>query len=127
VVEPAHEIVVAQEIGAWRVVFTKPAGLEQGGPRTVQIVPREGASESGLAVGVSSRVLRRIDFQLAGEQWRERRKGRLQASRRDLARRRENLRTATEEGITERYLASLGRAYVGLVIKGGTDRHPGTG
>jgi hypothetical protein len=103
-----------QEIGPWLVTFKWPDGATQGGPRSIEIGPRPGATEEELAGGLSSTVLRKVDFTAAADQWRAGQQPHLDVARVDVA----GLRRAAKEGLTPTYLSHLAAAYVTLVDQG---------
>jgi predicted component of type VI protein secretion system len=78
---------------------------------TVQ--PREGATVEDIGPGISSTVLRRIDFAGLSELWRASRDVGIAMD--DL---RAALRSAATQGVTDGYLALLSAAYVTLVQAG---------
>ena len=110
---------VMQGIGDdWVVTMEWPAGVENGGPMRLVIEPI-GANPVG---GLSSTVLRQVDFRDAIERFREQ----LAASER---RSRDNeklleklnaelLREALSKGVDDDYLALLSSAYVSAVNRG---------
>jgi hypothetical protein len=99
----------------WEVVFTWPEGATQGGPRWVEIRPQEGMGDELLAGGLSSTILRHVDFQAAAQEWREHR-GISPVESHKLAKR---LTYALgSSGVSDRYLVLLADAYVRLVTSG---------
>jgi hypothetical protein len=109
---------VMQGIGDdWVVTMEWPAGVENGGPMRLVIEPVADNPVGGL----SSTVLRQVDFREANERFREQ----VAASRR-RSREHENyeknrskrLQAALSEGVTDEYLALLASAYVSAVNQG---------
>jgi hypothetical protein len=109
---------VMQGIGDdWVVVMEWPKGVENGGPCRMVIEP-VGTCPVG---GLSSTVLRQIDFRDASDRLREQvtaseRRGR--EHERYEKRRSERLRDELSRGVTEEYLALLSSAYVSAVNRG---------
>jgi hypothetical protein len=109
---------VMQPLGDdWYAVMEWPAGVEDGGPGTLVIKP-VGAHPVG---GLSSTVLRQIDFRKAIDALREaiaadhRRSGEHAAVDRWYA---DRLRSALADGVTDDYLALLSSEYVRAVKRG---------
>lgn len=109
---------VMQPVGDdWVVVMEWPAGVEDGGPARLVIEPVSKMPVGGL----SSTVLRRINFRSAIENMRE------QIAASDLRAReheairefeRDALRQALRDGVTKSYLALLSWHYVRAVERG---------
>lgn len=111
-------IVVRQNVGPWKVVFRWPQGADQGGPMRMEIQPNPDATADELAAGLSSTVLRQIDFQAAAEEWRKLQPHAEKVTARRMERRSEKLRALVSQGLTDEYLAHLAEAYVYLVRTG---------
>lgn len=100
-----------RELGDWVVVMEWPDGVDDGGPGRLVIEP---VGEMPVG-GLSSTVLRKINFQEAVERFRvqiaasERRSGDAEAMK---AFERDQLRSALSNGITDEYLAVLALEYV---------------
>lgn len=109
---------VTENIGPWEVEYLWPTTIEQGGPWTVTIRPSRDATDSDLAGGISSTVARQLDFRLAAKQWRQRRQKSIEQSERVDKKRAQRLQKLLAGGITDEYLAWLGRTYVTLVSDG---------
>lgn len=109
---------VIQGIGDdWVVTMEWPAGVENGGPMRLVIEPVADNPVGGL----SSTVLRQVDFREAIERFRDQ----IEASQRRgrehekyEKQRTERLRAALDEGVTDDYLALLSSAYVSAVNRG---------
>ncbi|GAB3912737.1 hypothetical protein ACFQ1S_03125 [Kibdelosporangium lantanae] len=117
---------VTQDIGPWQVLMQwAPGGVEGAGPRYLTIRPAEGATDADLAAGLSSTVLRQVDFQAALAKWRTFTAGddtRVSEFQKHLQPYVESftsvLRATLAEGVTDRYLAWLSAAYVTIVKAG---------
>ncbi|MFD9905818.1 hypothetical protein [Streptomyces sp. NPDC059063] len=112
--------VVAQEIGPWVVEMQWPEGVTQGGPAVLVVRPRD--RESPPLGGISSTVLREIDFKEAAERLRAKvatSEMRTQVREEYEAGRTERLRKALAQGVTDEYLAMLASAYVNYLSSGG--------
>jgi hypothetical protein len=105
----------------WVVTMEWPEGVENGGPHSLVIQPVGGCPPGGL----SSTVLRQINFQqaidrlregIAHEQKRNRQRAKMQAVYEKH--RAERLRAALGDGVTDEYLALLASAYVSAVNRG---------
>ncbi|MFD9908239.1 hypothetical protein [Streptomyces sp. NPDC059063] len=112
--------VVAQEIGPWVVEMQWPEGVTQGGPAALLVRPKDG--ESCPLGGISSTVLREIDFKEAVERLRAKvavSEMRAQVREEYEAGRTERLRKALAQGVTDEYLATLASAYLSYLSGGG--------
>lgn len=116
------ERIVVQDLGPgweWVVEMEWPEGVTSGGPAALVIRPSD--PDSYPAGGISSTLLREIDFREAAERLRRQVTA---AERWDKARgryeqdRSERLREAVSHGITDEYLALLSSAYVSAVNHG---------
>lgn len=89
------------------------------------MVPSPEATPQELAGGLSSTVLRQIDFKAAADQWRKLR-AESPATPGDLDSRAERLRELIDrDGVSDGYLAHLSEAYIYLVQAGsGTSPAP---
>lgn len=108
---------VRQQLGdEWVVVMEWADGVENGGPERLIIEPLGKMPVGGL----SSTVLRQIDFRAAIEEFREQTTSGINARvQRGLEKlQRQGLRTALSEGVTDEYLALLSYAYVREVSRG---------
>jgi hypothetical protein len=112
---------VMQKIGDdWVVVMEWPDGVENGGPARLVIEPIDKMPVGGL----SSTVLRRIDFRRAVDNFREqvRRSDTYHISEKALDElkvfERDQLRSAMTDGVTEHYLALLAWHYVRAAERG---------
>ncbi|MDV6246884.1 hypothetical protein [Rhodococcus opacus] len=106
-----------QEIGPWVVTFEWADDSTEGGPSSVTITPGPNATPADIAQGLSSTVLREVDFKSAVNAH----LGitRQTASTEDIDTRSNALRNLLEaEGVSELYLAHLADAYVTLVQSG---------
>ncbi|MCC2278512.1 hypothetical protein LKL35_24255 [Streptomyces sp. ET3-23] len=113
--------IVVQDLGPWVVEMEWPEGVTQGGPGALLIRPNE--EDSYPPGGISSTVLRQIDFREAGEALRRQLAvSQMRAQWRELYEegRAKRLREAASRGVTDEYLALLASAYVGYVNDGGT-------
>lgn len=117
---------ILQEIWPWQVRLAWPVGATRGGPRWIEIRPSPNATEEDLIGGLSSTVLREVDFKDAARQWRE-----LLAARSDedeaniralqaaVRKKSDTLRRLAAEGVTkDRYLAYLSYVYLGVINAG---------
>ncbi|MEE3852780.1 Rrf2 family transcriptional regulator [Gordonia sp. LSe1-13] len=108
-----------QQIGPWVVEIEWPTDPNQLGPTSITVTPAEGATEAEIMSGISSTVLRQIDFGQLRMDWEmvsEMHAGQSrEAKKRALG---EQLRLSLEGGVTEHYLARLAEAYVFLVQSG---------
>lgn len=101
---------VTQILGEWTVQMEWPEGVFNGGPSRLVIEPTEGYRP---ARGLSSTVLRDVDFRSAVDQFQKQIKGeKIPRSNMNEA------RAALASGVTDRYLALLSAAYVELVNRG---------
>lgn len=101
----------------WVVVMEWPDGVDNGGPCRLEIKPVGDCPLGGL----SSTVVRQIDFRRAVENMREQVASSTQRNAEHEAVeawRRGRLRTALAEGVTEHYLVLLSDAYVRTVNRG---------
>jgi hypothetical protein len=108
---------VMQDLGEWYVVMEWPDGVEDGGPGRLVIQP-VGAYPVG---GLSSTVLRQIDFRRAIEQFRAEIAASKERGREYQAVekwRGDRLRAALADGVTDDYLALLSSEYVRAVSRG---------
>lgn len=109
---------VMQSLGEdWVVVMEWPDGVDNGGPCRLEIKPAGDCPPGGL----SSTVVRQIDFRRAVESMREQvsASGQRDAQHEAVERwRADRLRTALTEGVTEDYLVLLADAYVRAVNRG---------
>ncbi|WP_167152469.1 Rrf2 family transcriptional regulator [Streptomyces sp. MBT27] len=117
----AERITVQQVIGRWRVSFAwKPDADPGSGPHRMQVDPVAGYNPD--PVGVSSTVMRQIDFRRAGELFRLSLPDAEQANEETRAQWVESsgtaLRDAASKGVTDLYLALLADTYVRLVQVG---------
>lgn len=103
----------------WVCEMEWPEGVTQGGPAVLVIRPSD--PENYPAGGISSTVLREIDFRDAAKRLRRQL---AMSDRRGTARERyeqdlsERLRALLSEGVSEKYLANLSSAYVSLTNRG---------
>lgn len=102
-------------MGAWEVEYVWPAEVSHGGPRRVVITAREGADPAETARGISSTVVRQLDFAEAQYEWRVKR-----ANVTDENREFEKLilNHLRGHGLTDSYLTQLSRVYIVLVNDG---------
>lgn len=113
--------VVVQDLGPWVIEMQWPRGVTQGGPAVLVVRPKGGTGYP--PGGISSTVLRQIDFKEAGEALRSQTRVsglRAQIRKEQEAARAERLRQAAAQGVTDEYLALLASAYVGYINRGGT-------
>ncbi|MGV9540330.1 hypothetical protein ACWDSF_03280 [Nocardia beijingensis] len=111
--------IVTQDLGDWIVRMEWPAGVENGGPGVLLIEPAN--PETYPPGGVSSTVLREIDFRAALETLRSQSAAsqRWSNARETYeAERAERLRDAATQGVTDEYLALLASAYVSATNRG---------
>lgn len=111
--------IVVQDLGDWVVKMEWPEGVESGGPGVLVIEPAD--PDNYPAGGISSTVLRGIDFRAAletlrrqlaaSERWEV-------AGERHESDRAERLKDALAQGVTDDYLALLSAAYVSAVNRG---------
>lgn len=111
---------VLQDQWPWQVSVRWAPEAEQGGPWVLMIRPHPDATEDEIAGGLSSTVLRQVDFQGAATKWRTRhqriRKPAADKQRQDKLSK--DLRLAMQRGINVQYLARLSEIYVDLVRRG---------
>lgn len=113
------KVVIEQRIGPWQVALAWPDDADQGGPVAIQIKPYPDATDADIIGGLSSTVLRQIDFQAGREKWLEAKakyidtEGGLEQVRGDHLR-----RILDRDGVTDEYLAYLANAYVQLTRAG---------
>lgn len=100
-------------IGPWQVFMEWSEDADQGGPVYLSIEPGDDADPWEIAGGLSSTVLRQINFQEAIDQWRRESPGTVLDEYF-----RERLRELVSEGVTDQYLAYLASVYVGMVRAG---------
>ncbi|WP_067571560.1 hypothetical protein [Nocardia acidivorans] len=115
----SNDRVVTQDLGDWVVKMEWPAGVENGGPCVLLIEPAD--PQNYPAGGLSSTVLRDIDFRGAVETLRRQLKGSQpsgKASERHETNRAKSLRDALAQGVTDEYLALLAAAYVSATNRG---------
>jgi hypothetical protein len=111
--------VIEQRIGPWQVVMAWPDDADQGGPVLISIKPYADVADDELIGGLSSTVLRHIDFQTAREKWIEA-KGKYLDPQDGMAQLRAGQlqQILDRDGVTETYLAFLANAYVQLTRVG---------
>lgn len=110
--------VIEQRIGPWQVALAWPDYPDQGGPISIMIKPYPDATDEELIGGLSSTVLRHIDFRTGRDKWLEARakyfdKGGIESVRAQQLR-----RILERDGVTELYLAFLANAYAQLTRAG---------
>ena len=106
-----------QPLGDWYVVMEWPDGVEDGGPAKLTIQPVAECPVGGL----SSTVLRQIDFRGATENLRGQvAENQLSVKQHEAMNRwhSDRLRSALAEGVTDDYLALLSYEYVRAVNRG---------
>ncbi|TGB41447.1 hypothetical protein [Mycolicibacterium peregrinum] len=110
---------VMQSLGEdWVVVMEWPEGVDNGGPCRLEIKPVGGCPVGGL----SSTVLRQIDFRGAVANMREQLGAAAQRNAEHEAVekwRTDRLKTALTSGVTDDYLVLLSDAYLSIVNRGG--------
>ncbi|TWV43386.1 hypothetical protein FRZ03_18630 [Streptomyces misionensis] len=112
--------VVVQDLGPWVIEMQWPKGATQGGPAVLVVRPKGGTGYP--PGGISSTVLRQIDFKEAGEALRRQTavsELRSEVRERYEADRTQRLKRAAAQGVTDEYLALLASAYVTYVNQGG--------
>lgn len=102
-----------QRIGPWVVWMEWPKDADQGGPVRLTIEPAEDAEPFQVAGGISSTVLREVNFREAADQWRRETPGTVLEEHFGAT-----LRELVAEGVTDKYLAYLSSVYVGMVRAG---------
>ncbi|WP_245721472.1 hypothetical protein [Nocardia crassostreae] len=115
----SEDRIVTQDLGDWVVRMEWPVGVEHGGPGALLISPAD--PETYPVGGLSSTVLRDIDFRAALETLRRQLEGSRRWSKgreRYEADRAERLKTALAQGVTDEYLALLASAYVSAANRG---------
>lgn len=113
------KVVIEQRVGPWQVALMWPDVADQGGPVAMQIKPYADATDEELLGGLSSTVLRNIDFRAGREKWLEAVSNYLtpQGGMDEL--RGKHLRgILDQDGVTNTYLAFLANAYVQLTRAG---------
>ncbi|WP_305781164.1 hypothetical protein [Nocardia nova] len=117
--DPSAGAAVFLNIGPWSVMLEWPKGATQGGPTRIEILPSADATPDELAGGLSSTVLRQINFKEAADMWREGLKLAAGLPSGGIGRRSEVLRSLIDrDGVSDEYLAHLSEAYVYLVASG---------
>lgn len=101
----------------WEAVFRWPEQAAHG-PWELVIRPSDDATDAELAAGISSTVLRHVDFQAAAERGRKMRGLATKAQEADDALRDALSRAARSTHVTDQYLAMLAATYVALVGMG---------
>lgn len=109
----SEEKFAEQRIGPWDVWMEWAEDADQGGPVRLIIEPAENAQPLEYAGGISSTVLRQIDFQEAIDQWRRETPGTVLDEHFTA-----KLRELLAEGVSDTYLAYLTHVYVGMVRAG---------
>lgn len=109
----SSEKTAGQRIGPWSVWMEWPDDADQGGPARLVIEPADDALPFETAGGLSSTVLRQINFQDAIDQWRRESPGTVLDEYFGA-----RLCDLLSEGVTDRYLAYLASVYVGMVQAG---------
>jgi hypothetical protein len=113
------KVVIEQRVGPWQVALGWPDDADQGGPVAVMIKPYADATDDELIGGLSSTVLRHIDFRAAREKWLEAKSKYLDPQDGMGQLRADQLRQILErDGVTDTYLAFLANAYVQLTRAG---------
>lgn len=113
------KVVIEQRIGPWQIALAWPDDVDQGGPVAISIKPYADATDDELIGGLSSTVLRQIDFRTAREKWMEAKTKYLDQQDGLEQLRAEQLRRILDrDGVTDTYLAFLANAYVQLVRQG---------
>jgi hypothetical protein len=119
-IAPVKREAVEMDLGnGWVVEMTWPEGQTQGGPR--ELVVRPADPEACPAGGLSSTVLRRINFRDASARLhRQLAIGQIRQKVRDKyeAKRLERIRDELSKGISPEYLALLSSLYVNRVKRG---------
>lgn len=110
-----HKVVIEQRIGPWQVQLAWPDDADQGGPTAIVIKPYPEVDDDILIGGLSSTVLRQIDFRTARDKWLEAKEKYLDPDDGLEHLRKDQLRKILErDGVTDTYLAFLANAYVQL-------------
>lgn len=115
-VQHVHEypggISVERQLGSWVVKMDWPDDAEYG-PRRMEIYPAEDATPEDVQTGLSTTVLRRVDFRTGRQTVDE---VRMTDEDQERVHAIEYLRlSAADRSITDEYLVGLGAAYVELV------------
>lgn len=113
-----ERIEITQDVGPWRVLMRWDADADPAsGPTRVLITPHPDADPASTQGGVSSTVLRQVDFRKAGDQFRA---ARPTGTEHEVTQEAEGevLRwLLTAEGISDAYLAFLAESYVRAVSR----------
>ncbi|WIM87716.1 hypothetical protein PT015_23275 [Candidatus Mycobacterium wuenschmannii] len=113
------KVVIEQRIGPWQVALAWPDDADQGGPVEISIKPYADATDDELIGGLSSTVLRHIDFRAAREKWVAIKAHGLDRPDGLATLRDAQLRKVLErDGVTDTYLALLANAYIQLTRAG---------
>jgi DNA-binding transcriptional ArsR family regulator len=123
------DVRIPQLIGPWHVVLGWPDDEDQIGPVSIEISPADDATDADLLGGLTSTVLRQIDFRRAREEWlrvraladKSGQQVTVIARRSDEALRGRGVymrEILAREGVSEGYLGYLAEAYVMLVRNG---------
>jgi len=110
---------IPQRVGPWQVRMNWPDDEDQIGPVSITITAAPDATDDELIGGLSSTVLRHIDFRRARENWLAVRKIRPQKKQhitwKDNWRAEQLQQLLARDGVSEEYLAFLAEAYLVLV------------
>lgn len=115
---------VMQEIGPWQVHIEWPPNADQGGPWYLTVRPNPQASPEELTGGLSTTVLRQVNFQAAANEWRkfagvtDRHATVFREFQEHINNLDHALKDRIDKGVNESYLAWLSLAYVYLVNAG---------
>jgi hypothetical protein len=113
------KVVIEQTIGPWQVALAWPDDADQGGPVAISIKAYKDATDDDLVGGLSSTVLRQVDFQAARAKWMDAKAKYLdQQDGMDKLRAAELRRVLDRDGVTDTYLALLAYSYVHLTRAG---------
>ncbi|WP_018687036.1 hypothetical protein [Actinokineospora enzanensis] len=119
-----EELGVLQTIGPWQVSLRWPKGTDQGGPWYMEVRVDPTAAPEDAVGGISSTVLRQVDFRQAADAWRRLRGApssevdrlrTIASAADDLSK---IIRPLVNDGLTDEYLAWLATAYVTFVEAG---------
>ncbi|MFJ6790446.1 hypothetical protein [Streptomyces angustmyceticus] len=114
----SEHIEITQDVGPWRVLMRWAADADPAsGPTWVLVTPHPDADPASTQGGVSSTVLRQVDFKNAADQFRA---ARPTETRHEVAQdaEAEALRwLLASEGVSDAYLAFLAESYVRAVSR----------
>ncbi|WP_055557627.1 hypothetical protein [Streptomyces sp. NBRC 110028] len=114
----SEDIEITQDVGPWHVLMRWAADADPAsGPTRVLITPRPDVEPAATQGGVSSTVLRQVDFKKAGDQFRATRSADPEQQVTQDAEAEALRWLLGSEGISDAYLAFLAESYVRAVSR----------